>query len=91
MQVEHNAKYSEFTGEWDKYMQEYDEMAQMYIRQMTERHAAELEVYTAKLKNRPPKFSKELLEWRHRQTVLAKQKNYAEAQPVGFLQSTVSD
>ena len=82
MQVSQNAQYAEFTGEWDKYMQEYDEMAQMYVRQMNEKHAAELASYEAKLKLRPPKFSKELLEWRQRQKTLAKQKNYAEAQKI---------
>ena len=32
--------------------------------------------------NKPPKFSRELLDWRRRQHLLAKQKNYAEAQKI---------
>merc|ERR1711865_820296 len=32
--------------------------------------------------DKPPKFSKELLEWRRRQHMLARQKNYAEAQKI---------
>ena len=31
---------------------------------------------------RPPKYSKELLDWRRRQNMLARQKNYAEAQKI---------
>ena len=35
-------QYSDFNQAWDKYMDEYDQMAQMYIQQMTEKHAVNL-------------------------------------------------
>ena len=58
----------------------------MYIQQMTERHAVNLLEFQRKLQNemseRPPKWSRELLEWRRRQHMLARQKNYAEAQRI---------
>jgi hypothetical protein len=86
IQIAHNMQFAEFNEAWDKYMKEYDTMAQQYIKQMTERHATELrdfqEEQHQKMVEKPPKFSKELLEWRRRQHMLAKQKNYAEAQKI---------
>lgn len=59
-------------------------MAQIYIQQMTERHAIVLLEYQkqlrAELASKPPKWSKELLEWRRRQHILARGKKYADAQ-----------
>lgn len=76
MQLAHNMQFSDFNGSWDKYMEEYDNMAQIYIQQMTERHAIVLLEYQkqlrAELASKPPKWSKELLEWRRRQHILAR-------------------
>mmetsp|Transcript_4755 Transcript_4755/g.8556 ORF Transcript_4755/g.8556 Transcript_4755/m.8556 type:complete len:301 (+) Transcript_4755:228-1130(+) len=86
IQIAHNMQFAEFNTAWDKYMNEYDQMAQQYIKQMTERHANALREFQDSLHkqmlDKPPKFSKELLEWRRRQHMLAKQKNYAEAQKI---------
>lgn len=86
VQIAHNMQYTEFKNAWDKYLEEYDQMAQMYIQQMTEKHAVQLLEFQKQLHKevteRPPKFSKELLEWRRRQHMLARQKNYAEAQKI---------
>lgn len=84
VQLAHNMQFSEFNAAWDKYMEEYDNMAQMYIQQMTERHAIVLLEYQkqlrAELAAKPPKWSKELLEWRRRQHILARGKKYTDAQ-----------
>jgi hypothetical protein len=49
---------------------------QVYIQQMTDRHAKALlevqEQLHAELTKKPPKFSKELLDWRSREHLLAK-------------------
>jgi hypothetical protein len=86
VQIAHNMQYTDFNAAWDKYLEEYDRMAQMYIQQMSERHAVNLLEFQRKLQNemseRPPKWSRELLEWRRRQHMLARQKNYAEAQRI---------
>jgi len=86
VQVAHSMQYNDFNAAWDKYMDEYDSMAQMYIQQMTERHAVNLLEFQKQLQRemqeRPPKWSRELLEWRRRQHLLARQKNYAEAQKI---------
>jgi hypothetical protein len=77
-------QFSEFNNAWDRYMEEYDNMAQMYIQQMTERHALILLEFQKTLRNelmgKPPKWSRELLESRRRQHICARNKNYAEAQ-----------
>ena len=61
-----------------RYLEEYDKMAQMYIQQMTERHAVHLldfqRTLQTEMAERPPKWSRELLEWRRRQHMLARQK-----------------
>jgi hypothetical protein len=40
---------------------------------------------------KPPKFSKELIEWRRRQQMLARQKNYAEAQKIKRIADVMED
>ncbi|CAK4084842.1 unnamed protein product [Aphanomyces euteiches] len=89
IQIAHNMQYTDFNNAWGQYMEEYDSMAQAYIRQMTEKHAADLRAFQEKLHKelmeRPPKFSKELIEWRRRQHRLAQQKNYAEAQKIKLI------
>ena len=84
VQLAHNMQFSDFNAAWDKYMEEYDSMAQMYIQQMTERHAMVLLEFQKQLRQeiaaRPPRWSHDLLETRRRQHVNARNKNYAEAQ-----------
>jgi hypothetical protein len=89
VQLAHNMQFSDFTAAWNKYMEEYDNMAQMYIQQMTERHAVVLLEYQkqlrAELSNKPPRWSRELLETRRRQHILARGKQYAEAMKLKHL------
>lgn len=95
VQVAHNMQYTEFNSAWDKYLDEYDRMAQSYIQQMTERHAGVLVEFQRKLQTemteKPPKWSRELLEWRRRQHMLARQKNYAEAQRIKKIANKLED
>jgi len=86
VQLAHNMQFSDFNASWDNYMDEYDNMAQSYIQQMTERHAVVLLEFQKQLREElsrlPPKWSRELLEWRRRQHMLARRKNYSEAQKI---------
>ncbi|KAJ1459013.1 hypothetical protein M885DRAFT_512169 [Pelagophyceae sp. CCMP2097] len=86
VQIAHNMQYTDFNAAWDKYLEEYDRMAQIYIQQMTEKHASNLLEFQRQLQSdmaeRPPKWSRELLEWRRRQHMLARSKNYVEAQRI---------
>ncbi|CAM9298428.1 unnamed protein product, partial [Choristocarpus tenellus] len=47
--VAHNMQFQDFNAAWNKYLEEYDRMAQMYIQQMTERHAVGLLDYQQKM------------------------------------------
>eukprot|EP01138_Halocafeteria_seosinensis_P004269 gb/GECG01004366.1/.p1 GENE.gb/GECG01004366.1/~~gb/GECG01004366.1/.p1 ORF type:complete len:469 (+),score=86.24 gb/GECG01004366.1/:1-1407(+) len=86
VQIAHNMQFAEFNSAWDRYIAEYDQMAQMYIKQMTEKHTQKLKEFQqalhTELISKPPRFSRELLDWRKRQTLLAKQRKYAEAQKI---------
>lgn len=86
VQIAHNMQFAEFNAAWDRYMQEFDQMSQMYIKQMTDKHALKLKEFQQALHQelikKAPKFSRELLDWRKRQTLLAKQRKYAEAQKI---------
>jgi hypothetical protein len=50
VQLAHNMQFSDFNAAWDKYMEEYENMEQMYIQQMTERHAVVLLEFQKKLR-----------------------------------------
>lgn len=86
IQLAHQVQFKEFNTSWDRYLDEFDNMAQGYIRTMTAKHAQELRDFQEQLHKsvvaKPPKFSKELLEWRRRQHMLAKSAQYAEAQKI---------
>lgn len=84
VQLAHNMQFSEFNKSWDKYLTEYDSMAQMYIQQMTERHSLVLMEFQKQLRDelqgKPPKWSRALLDQRRKQHINARNKNYALAQ-----------
>ena len=95
VQLAHNMQFSDFNAAWDKYMEDYDNMAQMYIQQMTERHALVLLEYQKQLRHelsgKPPKWSRELLEHRRKQHILARNKQYAEAQKLKKVSDKVEE
>ncbi|CAE7419862.1 CCM1 [Symbiodinium sp. KB8] len=74
VQIAHNMQFAEFNAAWDRYMTEFDQMAQMYIKQMADKHGIKLKEFQQALHQelikRPPKFSRELLDWRKRQQLL---------------------
>lgn len=84
VQLAHNMQLAEFNKSWDRYMNDYDQMAQTYIQQMTERHAIVLLDFQKKLRlelaSKPPRWSKDLLDQRRKQHISARNKNYTQAQ-----------
>jgi hypothetical protein len=79
-----NQQFEEFSHSWEKYLEEYDEMATQYIQQMTERHSIAIANLQSNFKEemiaKPPRWSKELLEQRRRQHICARNRSYKEAQ-----------
>ena len=45
LQIAQNIQHAEFKKAWENYLEDYDKMAQMYIQQMTERHAVNLNLF----------------------------------------------
>jgi len=86
IQAAHNKQYEEFNKQWNKSMADFDETAQSYVVEMKKNHKEKLVIFQESLQkemlSKPPKWSRELLEWRKRQHILAGQKNYAEAQKI---------
>lgn len=84
VQLAHNMQFNEFNKQWDKYMEEYDRMAQTYIQQMTERHATVLLEFQKQLRqelaSKPPRWSKDLMDQRRKQHTSARNKDYINAQ-----------
>ena len=78
-----NEQIQLFNDKWDTYLQEFDQQAQDYIRQLSEKHKKALvEFRTAKmavLTSKPPKFSKKLLAIRQKQETHSKLKHYIDA------------
>lgn len=54
VQMAHNLQYAEFNKAWDRYLEEYDRMAQVYIKQMTERHAEQLREFQVRARRAYP-------------------------------------
>lgn len=86
MHIAHKEQFKAFNTKWDNYLTEFDETSRSYVEKMMEHHTRKLKKFQEKLHqemlSKPPKWSRELLEWRKRQHILAKQKNYSEAQKI---------
>lgn len=86
VELHHNQQETDFRLTWDRYLAEYDAMASMYITHMQEKHMANLRAFQESLHEellrKPPKFGKEVLEWRTKENLLVKQRKYADAAKV---------
>lgn len=86
MEKLHQEQYLQFELSWDQFMTNFEEKAQQFFMEMIQQHSVQIGDFQKKLEkemlSKPPKWSRELLDWRKRQHILAKQKNYAEAQKI---------
>ena len=84
--VARNEQIQIFNDKWDKYLQDFDQQAQDYIRELSEKHKDSLMTFRAEkmaiLTSQPPKFSKKLLAMRENQEKLAALKHYIDAKRV---------
>jgi hypothetical protein len=84
--AEHAAQFQDFCSAWDRYMAEFDAMSALYLEQMRERHAEKLKEFVEgvneELLRKPIKWSRDLLQWRGREALMAKNRQYVEAQRV---------
>ena len=79
----HAEQSAAFQTEWDTFFANFDAAANEHIARTRARHVLELKAYQdaahAELLRTPFKLGKELLEWRSREQLLAKQRKYADA------------
>lgn len=91
----HNKQVLDFNSEWDKFFDKFDEQTKDYIKDMIESHANELQNYQEQLQqeilSKPPRWSRELIQWRKRQQILADQKYYAQAQQIKVISDSLEE
>lgn len=83
----HMLEFEQFNAIWETRMQEYERSAEDGLEKLKEKHLAEIMAFQEEWQNklpRKPKLSKELLNMRKIQDVLAKQERYQEAQKIKF-------
>ena len=95
LQEAHNKQYFDFNEDWDDYFKEYDEKAKLSMQEMCRIHEENFQAFQKELKDqilsRPPKWSRELLQWRKRQHILAGARNYAQAQKTKVISDMLED
>jgi len=95
LQEAHLKQYLEFNEDWDDYLKEYDEKAKQCMQEMCKKHEEKFQAFQQELKDqilsKPPKWSRELLQWRKRQHILAGAKNYAQAQKTKVISDMLED
>eukprot|EP00924_Labyrinthula_sp_SR-Ha-C_P004108 maker-scaffold_3-augustus-gene-14.0-mRNA-1 protein AED:0.16 eAED:0.17 QI:0/0/0/1/1/1/2/0/594 len=90
-----------FYNTWRQYLTSFNELAKQYVEQLKAKHSEEKNTIKQKdaanmsrrqtMECRIFKPSKNLLEWRRRQNLLAKCKNYAEAQKVKLIADKIEE
>jgi len=78
-------QFLEFSQAWDNYMADYETTAYLSLEKLKEKHVLEFQQFSERVRKETRmklKFSRELLELRKKQNVLAKQKKYAEAEKI---------
>ena len=84
IQAAHNHQYNEFNVEWEKFLDDFDKVSKRHVEQLKLKHERDFEDFQQNIRenatSKPPKWSRELLEWRKRQRVVAKLKKYGDAQ-----------
>ena len=95
VQLAQNHQYIEFNAKWDMFLKEHDKKSQAYIVETQGRQSEDLEEFRKRIQlermSQPLKWSRELLEWRKRQHMLARMKNYAEAQKIKAVSDALED
>ena len=76
-------------------MSNFDEQCQSDLTKLRSIHEEKMIIFQEKMlkdmQSKPPKWSRELIEWRKRQHILAKQENYAEAQKIKTISDALED
>lgn len=86
IQNAHGLQHNSFIQEWDAFMDNFDHASKKHLSELTQQHTDRLAKFHDDLyheiTSKPPKWSRELLDFRKRQQTLAKQRKYLDAQKV---------
>jgi hypothetical protein len=89
--IAHDEQLVEFMTSWDQFMKEFEQKSQAYLEELAETHKQQLsalrEEVVEEVKSKPQRWSKELVDWRKREAIMADQQKYQEAQRI----KTISD
>jgi hypothetical protein len=82
----HKIQFDEFTQSWNTFMNDFESMSQGYIEELNETHQSQLSSLqkdlTDELNSKSKRFSKDLVDWRKREVIMADQQFYQEAQRI---------
>lgn len=89
--IAHNKQLEEFTQSWSEFMNEFEQKSLTYLDELRRTHEQQLanlrKEVAEEVKSKPQRWSKELVDWRKREAIMADQQKYQEAQRI----KTVSD
>ncbi|EAS05998.2 EF hand protein (macronuclear) [Tetrahymena thermophila SB210] len=87
-------QFEEFTKAWDNYMAEYEATAYLSLEKLKEKHLKEIEEYTNEIRQdlfSKIKYSKQLIEMRHKEKILVKLKQYNDAEKIKQKADSIED
>ena len=84
--IAHDKQLLEYSQSWDKFMKEFEEKSLKYLEELGETHRDRLselqKEVVQEVKSKPQRWSRELVDWRKREAIMADQQRYQEAQRI---------
>ena len=91
----HQDQYEEFIQQWQTFQETFENRAERAIVSIKEQHSNSLQHHENKLsieaRNKPRLSSKELKEWRKKETLLVQEENYGEAQRIKEISDAIEE
>jgi glycerol-3-phosphate cytidylyltransferase-like family protein len=82
----HEHQMIEFCRNWEKFMSAFEQKSHQYITELNQTHEAQLSSLQKEIiedvELKPQRWSKELVDWRKREAIMADQQRYHEAQKI---------
>jgi len=80
---------------WDKYNLDFEQKSQFYIEKLKKTHESQLLTLKQSLKDelhsKPPKWSRDLMDWRKRESIMVDRKLYREAQQIKLVSDALEE
>lgn len=89
--IAHDQQMVVYNQRWDDFLKEFEQKSQTYLEELHHTHETQIaslhKEVVEQVKSKPQRWSKELVDWRKREAIMADQQKYKEAQKI----KTVSD